>query len=95
MLANSKENTSPKQVFKVMLLGSEGVGKTVFLKRHIVGVFDSAHNRKRAELLSKAGLASPEIEVTPLQLRTTRGPIEIKFWEIGSKNNQLGLEVPW
>lgn len=82
--------------FKILLLGSDAVGKTTFLKRHLVGVFDPKYNRTlhsltRLHSTVSTCLATPQVEVTPLKLKTTRGNVTLKVWENGSQPGGLSL----
>jgi GTP-binding nuclear protein Ran len=76
----------------VLLLGSAGVGKTSFLKRHLLGTFETAHDRIQCLTPSHLTyLATPDVEVTPISIETNKGKLNLKVWENGSKKGPGGM----
>ncbi|KAK2959361.1 putative GTP-binding nuclear protein GSP2/CNR2 [Blattamonas nauphoetae] len=55
--------------FKVILLGDGAVGKTTWIKRHLLGVFESKY-------ISTIG-----VEVHPLVFQTNRGQVNLNVWD--------------
>ena len=70
-------DTTPK--FKVLLLGDGGVGKTVFVKRHLYGEFEKKY------------IATVGVEVRPLMFRTEQGPITFNVWDCAGQEKFGGL----
>lgn len=65
--------------FKLVLAGSGGVGKTVFLKRHRTGEFDKRY-------LSTLG-----VEVHPLKFSTSEGELTFTVWDTAGQEKFGGL----
>jgi len=66
-------------VFKLVLVGDGGVGKTTFVKRHLTGEFEKKYN------------ATVGVEVHPLQFQTNRGLIVYNVWDTAGQEKFGGL----
>lgn len=65
--------------FKLVLVGSGGVGKTTFVKQQLFGQFE-----KRYE-------PTVGVEVHPLRFYTNRGPIVFNCWDTAGQEHLGGL----
>eukprot|EP00004_Rigifila_ramosa_P011213 TRINITY_DN2377_c0_g1_i1.p1 TRINITY_DN2377_c0_g1~~TRINITY_DN2377_c0_g1_i1.p1 ORF type:complete len:230 (-),score=77.34 TRINITY_DN2377_c0_g1_i1:36-695(-) len=66
-------------VFKLILVGDGGVGKTTFVKRHVSGEFEKRY------------IATMGVEVTPLTFHTNRGAITFSCWDTAGQEKFGGL----
>jgi len=66
-------------VFKLVLVGDGGVGKTTFVKRHKTGEFEKKY------------VATLGVEVHPLVFSTTRGMIRYNVWDTAGQEKFGGL----
>jgi GTP-binding nuclear protein Ran len=71
------ENNIP--MFKLILVGDGGVGKTTFVKRHLTGEFEKKY------------IATLGVEVHPLKFFSTRGPIIFNIWDTAGQEKFGGL----
>ena len=78
-LLQTPSMTDETPVFKLILVGDGGVGKTTFIKRHKTGEFE----RKYVPTLG--------VEVRPLQFQTSRGPIKFNVWDTAGQEKMGGL----
>ncbi|CAH1801317.1 unnamed protein product [Owenia fusiformis] len=69
----------PVAIFKMVLVGDGGVGKTTFVKRHLTGEFEKKY------------VATLGVEVHPLTFHTTRGPIRFNVWDTAGQEKFGGL----
>ncbi|KAF6778686.1 hypothetical protein AHF37_01429 [Paragonimus kellicotti] len=70
---------APVAVFKLVLVGDGGTGKTTFVKRHITGEFEKKY------------VATLGVEVHPLDFHTTRGKIRFNVWDTAGQEKFGGL----
>jgi GTP-binding nuclear protein Ran len=66
-------------MFKLILVGDGGVGKTTFVKRHLTGEFEKKY------------IATLGVEVHPLKFFSTRGPIIFNIWDTAGQEKFGGL----
>lgn len=66
-------------MFKLILVGDGGVGKTTFVKRHLTGEFEKKY------------IATLGVEVHPLKFYTNRGPIVFNIWDTAGQEKFGGL----
>lgn len=66
-------------MFKLILVGDGGVGKTTFVKRHLTGEFEKKY------------IATLGVEVHPLKFFTNRGPITFNIWDTAGQEKFGGL----
>jgi len=59
----------PQVVFKVVIVGDGGTGKTTFVKRHETGEY------------RKAYVPTVGADVTPIPFYTNRGPVGLETWD--------------
>uniref|UniRef100_A0A673A676 GTP-binding nuclear protein Ran n=1 Tax=Sphaeramia orbicularis TaxID=375764 RepID=A0A673A676_9TELE len=71
--------TEPVAVFKLVLVGDGGTGKTTFVKRHITGEFEKKY------------VATLGVEVHPLLFHTNRGAIKFNVWDTAGQEKFGGL----
>lgn len=71
------ENNVP--MFKMILVGDGGVGKTTFVKRHLTGEFEKKY------------IATLGVEVHPLKFYSNRGPIVFNIWDTAGQEKFGGL----
>ncbi len=64
---------------KVLLVGDGAVGKTTFVKRHRLGVYDKRYN------------ATMGVEVHPIKFHTNKGPIIFNIWDVAGQEKFGGL----
>uniref|UniRef100_A0A671V8D0 GTP-binding nuclear protein Ran n=1 Tax=Sparus aurata TaxID=8175 RepID=A0A671V8D0_SPAAU len=69
----------PVAVFKLVLVGDGGTGKTTFVKRHITGEFEKKY------------VATLGVEVHPLIFHTNRGAIRYNVWDTAGQEKFGGL----
>lgn len=67
------------KVFKVVFIGEGGVGKSVFLGRHLTGEFKTTY------------LATLGCEVNPIRFETNYGPITFNVWDCAGQEQYMGL----
>jgi len=65
--------------YKLVLVGDGGVGKTVFVKRHLTGEFEKKY------------IATVGVEVNSMTLFTNHGPIKIHIWDTAGQEKLGGL----
>lgn len=65
--------------YKLLLVGSGGVGKTTFVKRHRTGEFEKRY------------VATLGVEVHPLTFMTNRGAIQFNVWDCAGQERFGGL----
>ncbi|XP_043982362.1 GTP-binding nuclear protein Ran isoform X1 [Gambusia affinis] len=78
-MADSMGQCVPVAVFKLVLVGDGGTGKTTFVKRHITGEFEKKY------------VATLGVEVHPLMFHTNRGPIKYNVWDTAGQEKFGGL----
>ncbi len=66
-------------VFKLVLVGDGGVGKTTFVKRHLTGEFEKKY------------VATLGVEVHPLQFHTNFGELYFNVWDTAGQEKLAGL----
>jgi GTP-binding nuclear protein Ran len=66
-------------MFKMILVGDGGVGKTTFVKRHLTGEFEKKY------------IATLGVEVHPLKFFSTRGQIIFNIWDTAGQEKFGGL----
>ena len=66
-------------MFKLILVGDGGVGKTTFVKRHLTGEFEKKY------------IATLGVEVHPLKFHTTRGLLIFNIWDTAGQEKFGGL----
>eukprot|EP00995_Heteronema_vittatum_P003072 NODE_1457_length_966_cov_816.559433_g1007_i0.p1 GENE.NODE_1457_length_966_cov_816.559433_g1007_i0~~NODE_1457_length_966_cov_816.559433_g1007_i0.p1 ORF type:complete len:215 (-),score=101.23 NODE_1457_length_966_cov_816.559433_g1007_i0:249-893(-) len=69
----------PVAVFKLILVGDGGTGKTTFVKRHLTGEFEKKY------------IATIGVEVHPLTFHTNRGLICFNVWDTAGQEKFGGL----
>ena len=67
------------RVFKLALVGDDGVGKTAFVKRHLTGEFEKKY------------VATIGVEVHPIEFDTNHGPIRFNVWDVAGQEKYGGL----
>lgn len=67
------------QIFKLVLIGDGGVGKTTFLRRHLTGEFEKRY------------VATLGVEVDPLDFRTNHGNVRFNVWDVAGQEKLGGL----
>ncbi|XP_023137950.1 GTP-binding nuclear protein Ran [Amphiprion ocellaris] len=78
-MADSMAPSLPVAVFKLVLVGDGGTGKTTFVKRHITGEFEKKY------------VATLGVEVHPLMFHTNRGAIKFNVWDTAGQEKFGGL----
>jgi len=68
-----------KLVFKLVLVGDGGTGKTTFVKRHMTGEFEKKY------------IATLGVEVHPLDFQTNYGHITFNVWDTAGQEKFGGL----
>jgi GTP-binding nuclear protein Ran len=63
-------------IFKILIVGDQGVGKSTFIARHRNGDY-----AEQGETLG--------IDVTPLHFNTTRGNITLNVWDMGRSTDHM------
>lgn len=71
--------SSSSPIFKLILVGDGGVGKTTFVKRHLTGEFEKKY------------IATLGVEVHPLKFFTNRGPVTFNMWDTAGQEKFGGL----
>jgi len=66
-------------VYKLVLVGDGGVGKTTFVKRHLTGEFEKKY------------VATLGVEVHPVMFQTNRGKIQFNVWDTAGQEKFGGL----
>eukprot|EP00771_Trimastix_marina_P001924 gnl/Trimastix_PCT/3034.p3 GENE.gnl/Trimastix_PCT/3034~~gnl/Trimastix_PCT/3034.p3 ORF type:complete len:228 (+),score=77.15 gnl/Trimastix_PCT/3034:1215-1898(+) len=66
-------------MFKCILVGDGGVGKTTFVRRHLTGEFEKRY------------IATVGVEVHPLAFYTNHGPIVFDCWDTAGQEHMGGL----
>jgi GTP-binding nuclear protein Ran len=66
-------------MFKLVLVGDGGVGKTTFVKRHLTGEFEKKY------------VATLGVEVHPVKFTTTRGEVIFNVWDTAGQEKFGGL----
>jgi len=66
-------------VFKLILVGDGGTGKTTFVKRHLTGEFEKRY------------IATIGVDVHPLTFHTNRGKIAFNCWDTAGQEKFGGL----
>jgi len=75
----SPPQSLPENIFKLVLVGDGGVGKTTFVKRHLTGEF------------RKLYVATLGVEVVSLEFQTNYGPIIFNVWDTAGQTKYSGL----
>jgi len=70
---------NPEVMFKLILVGDGGVGKTTFVKRHLTGEFEKKY------------IATLGVEVHPLKFHTNRGALVFNIWDTAGQEKFGGL----
>jgi len=70
---------APDHVYKLVLVGDGGVGKTTFVKRHLTGEFEKKY------------VATLGVEVHPVMFQTNRGKIQFNVWDTAGQEKFGGL----
>mmetsp|Transcript_18264 Transcript_18264/g.28371 ORF Transcript_18264/g.28371 Transcript_18264/m.28371 type:complete len:212 (-) Transcript_18264:5635-6270(-) len=68
-----------ESIFKLILVGDGGVGKTTFVKRHLTGEFEKKY------------IATLGVEVHPLKFHTNRGMVVFNIWDTAGQEKFGGL----
>jgi GTP-binding nuclear protein Ran len=68
-------------MFKVVIVGDSGVGKTALVKRHLTGQFN------------KEFTLTNGVEVTELHFQTNKGEVVLEIWDIGMAEDMKEREV--
>lgn len=66
-------------IFKLILVGDGGTGKTTFIKRHLTGEFEKRY------------IATVGVDVHPLTFQTNRGKIAFNCWDTAGQEKFGGL----
>lgn len=66
-------------VFKLILVGDGGTGKTTFVKRHLTGEFEKKY------------VATIGADVYPMLFYTTHGPVQFNVWDTAGQEKFGGL----
>lgn len=66
-------------IYKLVLVGDAGVGKTVFMTRHLTGEFEKKY------------VATVGAEVHPIEFNTTSGKTIFKVWDTAGQEKYAGL----
>lgn len=69
----------PESMFKLILVGDGGVGKTTFVKRHLTGEFEKKY------------IATLGVDVHPLKFYTNRGALVFNIWDTAGQEKFGGL----
>lgn len=77
--AQPSQDATNAPMFKLILVGDGGVGKTTFVKRHITGEFEKKY------------VATLGVEVHPITFFTNRGPIKFNVWDTAGQEKFGGL----
>mmetsp|Transcript_8438 Transcript_8438/g.19127 ORF Transcript_8438/g.19127 Transcript_8438/m.19127 type:complete len:215 (+) Transcript_8438:1390-2034(+) len=72
-------NNNINAMFKLILVGDGGVGKTTFVKRHLTGEFEKKY------------IATLGVEVHPLKFFSSRGEIIFNIWDTAGQEKFGGL----
>ena len=68
------------QRFKIVLIGDGGVGKSAFIARHSgIEIFDPAYN------------ATLGVDVHPIVINTSYGPIVFDMWDVAGQEKFAGM----
>jgi len=73
------QNQQDCPVFKLILIGDGGVGKTTFVRRHKTGEFEKKY------------VPTLGVEVSPLFFSTSRGPLCFNVWDTAGQERFGGL----
>jgi len=71
--------TDKKYTFKIILVGSGGVGKTTYVKRHLTGKFEKKY------------IATLGVEVHQLSFSTNYGKVVFNIWDTAGQEKFGGL----
>jgi len=75
----AEQKTAPAAIFKMVLCGDGGTGKTTFVKRHLTGEFEKKY------------IATLGVEVHPLAFYTNFGQIQFNCWDTAGQEKFGGL----
>jgi GTP-binding nuclear protein Ran len=79
MEGQQPQQGEPVAMFKLVLVGDGGTGKTTFVKRHQTGEFEKRY------------IATLGVEVHPLDFHTNHGPIRFNVWDTAGQEKFGGL----
>jgi GTP-binding nuclear protein Ran len=78
-LALTNSTSIPPPMYKAVLIGDGGVGKTTTVNRYRTGIYDRRY------------IATIGVEVHPLKFYTNRGPVIVNLWDCAGQEKFGGL----